>query len=183
MALADLIRDLSASLKPPEEKERTHACHYVVEGQAPERCVLEYGRPGECVFATRLVAQGKDQTTCEYWRPLRKEPAPPPRPVERHQPARAESGHRESGHRESGHRESDHRESGHRESGHRESGHRESQQFSKLASSPKQSPAAPSSAPTGNQTISERLQDRESLIQAMIMREILDKPRALRRRR
>lgn len=176
MSLADLIRDLSESLKPPEDKPRTHGCYYVVEGQEPERCVLEYGRPQDCVFATRLVAEGKDQTTCQYWKPLRAQ-APAVRPSESRSSESRSTGFLPSEWHKSQRQESDSRESGHHMSAHRKS----------------ESPAKPPvtlkepepvvKAPVSAEAIREHLQDREALIRAVITREILDKPKALRRGR
>ena len=144
MSLSDLLRDLAESLKPPEEKPRTHGCYYVVEGQPPERCVLEYGRPQDCVFATQLVAQGKDQTTCQYWRPLQQQPA-------RSQFSRSESESRKS-------------------------------QPPVVKEPPKPETVEQASGADAVQAIIARIQERDALIQAVITREILDKPLALRRR-
>lgn len=179
MSLADLIRDLSESLKPPEDKPRTHGCYYVVEGQEPERCVLEYGRPQDCVFATRLVAEGKDQTTCQYWKPLRAQQTATRSTESRPSESRPSGFLPSEWHKPT--KESGHRTSDRRESDHRESDYHQPERHSKP-------PAAvelkePEAAPVSADAIRELLQDRNALIQAVITREILDKPKALRRGR
>lgn len=152
MSLSDLLRDLAESLKPPEEKPRTHGCYYVVEGQPPERCVLEYGRPQDCVFATQLVGQGKDQTACQYWRPLR-----PQRSVQSVKPQHSAGEQRKLDRREA-----------------------EAKQQAASAAARSSVCALDLTSP---EAIIARIQERDALIQAVITREILDKPLALRRRR
>ena len=153
MSLADLLRDLAESLKPPEEKPRTHGCYYVVEGQPPERCVLEYGRPQDCVFAAQLVGQGKDQTSCQYWRPLQ---APPQRSVKQPKPSHSEDEQRKLERRAA-----------------------EEVKEAERAAKARQA----SEAVISGQTILAVIQDRNALVQALITKELLDKPLALRRQR
>ena len=48
-----------------------HGCHVdLEEGMEPDGCVLDEGRPGNCIYARRLHREGKDKTACEYWQPI-----------------------------------------------------------------------------------------------------------------
>ena len=48
-----------------------HGCHVDLDpGMKPDGCVLDENRPEKCVYARRLVREGKDKTACEYWQPI-----------------------------------------------------------------------------------------------------------------
>ena len=48
-----------------------HGCHVDVDhGMKPDGCVLDDGRPENCIYAKRLLREGKDKTACEYWQPI-----------------------------------------------------------------------------------------------------------------
>ena len=44
-----------------------HGCHCDLEpGQNPDGCVLDEGRPQDCVYASKKVLKQE----CEYWKPI-----------------------------------------------------------------------------------------------------------------
>ena len=48
-----------------------HGCHVDLEdGTEPEGCVLDEGKPMNCIYAMRLHREGKDKTACKYWQPI-----------------------------------------------------------------------------------------------------------------
>ena len=48
-----------------------HGCHVDLDhGMKPDGCVLDDGRPENCIYAKRLLREGKDKTACEYWQPI-----------------------------------------------------------------------------------------------------------------
>ena len=48
-----------------------HGCHVDLDhGRKPDGCVLDDGRPENCIYAKRLLREGKDKTACEYWQPI-----------------------------------------------------------------------------------------------------------------
>ena len=48
-----------------------HGCHVDLDpGMKPDGCVLDGGRPETCIYAKRLLREGKDKTACEYWQPI-----------------------------------------------------------------------------------------------------------------
>ena len=61
------ITALRAALAQPVP----HGCHVDVDhGMKPDACVLDDGRPENCIYAKRLLREGKDKTACEYWQPI-----------------------------------------------------------------------------------------------------------------
>ena len=68
-AFDDEIAALRAALAAPVP----HGCHVdldLEEGMEPDGCVLDEGRPDNCIYARRLHREGKDKTACEYWKPI-----------------------------------------------------------------------------------------------------------------
>lgn len=62
-----LIKALRAALAQPVP----HGCHVDLDyGMKPDGCVLDDGRPESCIYAKRLLREGKDKTACEYWQPI-----------------------------------------------------------------------------------------------------------------
>lgn len=60
-----------AALRAALEQLVPHGCHCdLEEGMVPDGCVLDEGRPDNCVYAPRLLREGKDKTACEYWKPI-----------------------------------------------------------------------------------------------------------------
>ena len=58
---------LEAALATPAP----HGCHVDLEdGVEPDGCVLDEGKPMNCIYAMRLHREGKDKTACEYWKPI-----------------------------------------------------------------------------------------------------------------
>lgn len=48
-----------------------HGCHVdLAHGRKPDGCVLDDGRPENCIYAKRLLREGKDKTACCYWKPI-----------------------------------------------------------------------------------------------------------------
>lgn len=46
-------------------------CHCELDpSMKPDSCVIDEGRPGDCVNATLLVGQGKGRNDCSEWRPV-----------------------------------------------------------------------------------------------------------------
>ena len=46
----------------------TFGCHADLdEGQEPDGCVIDEGKPQNCTYAHRY----KDKTECAYWRPIK----------------------------------------------------------------------------------------------------------------
>jgi hypothetical protein len=61
------IEALRAALAQPVP----HGCHVdLEEGMDPDGCVLDEGRPSNCIYARCLVREGKGKTDCEYWQPI-----------------------------------------------------------------------------------------------------------------
>jgi hypothetical protein len=61
------ITALKAALAQPVP----HGCHVdLEEGMDPDGCVLDEGRPSNCIYARCLVREGKGKTDCEYWQPI-----------------------------------------------------------------------------------------------------------------
>ena len=61
------FEDLRAALAQPVP----HGCHVDLDhGMKPDGCVLDDGRPENCIYAKRLLREGKDKTACEYWQPI-----------------------------------------------------------------------------------------------------------------
>ena len=59
--------DLRAALTAPVP----HGCHVDLDhDMKPDGCVLDDGRPENCIYAKRLLREGKDKTACEYWQPI-----------------------------------------------------------------------------------------------------------------
>ena len=49
----------------------SHGCHVdLEEGQKPDACVLDEGRPQDCMYAGQLMRNGKTKLHCEYWKPI-----------------------------------------------------------------------------------------------------------------
>lgn len=52
-----------------QELKEKWGCHCdLEEGQEPDGCVIDEGRPSECFFAQRLLNAGKGRDDCEEWR-------------------------------------------------------------------------------------------------------------------
>jgi len=48
--------------------EPTYGCHVdLMDDEQPDGCVLDYGKPNDCVYAKRIT----DKTQCEYWKPIK----------------------------------------------------------------------------------------------------------------
>ena len=63
----DTMNNLRAALAQPVP----HGCHVDLHpGMKPDGCVLDDGRPENCIYAKRLLREGKDKTACEYWKPI-----------------------------------------------------------------------------------------------------------------
>lgn len=63
----DAITALRAALAQPAP----HGCHVdLEEGMEPDGCVLDEGSPHKCIYANRLLREGKSKTACEYWKPI-----------------------------------------------------------------------------------------------------------------
>ena len=63
LAVGDLRAALAQSVP--------HGCHVDLDhGMKPDGCVLDDGRPENCIYAKRLLREGKDKTACEYWQPI-----------------------------------------------------------------------------------------------------------------
>ena len=46
-----------------------YGCHCDLEpGANPDGCVLDYGRPQDCIHAPALVSAGKGREACREWR-------------------------------------------------------------------------------------------------------------------
>ena len=66
-ALHESCDTLRAALAQPVP----HGCHVDLDnGMKPDGCVLDDGRPENCIYAKRLLREGKDKTACEYWQPI-----------------------------------------------------------------------------------------------------------------
>lgn len=63
-------QDLPAPVREAFDKLGSSAnwgCHCdLEEGQDPDGCVLDYGRPQDCVYAGSISTKQQ----CEYWRPV-----------------------------------------------------------------------------------------------------------------
>ena len=48
-----------------------HGCHVDLDDDMePDGCVLDEGSPHTCVYADRLLREGKNKTACNYWKPI-----------------------------------------------------------------------------------------------------------------
>lgn len=48
-----------------------YGCHCDLEEyMEPDGCVLDEGRPQDCVHARILVSEGKTKQQCAYWKPI-----------------------------------------------------------------------------------------------------------------
>jgi hypothetical protein len=51
-----------------------YGCHCDIEtmpeGFEPDECVLDRGKVDDCVYAVKLLKEGKGKTDCEYWKPI-----------------------------------------------------------------------------------------------------------------
>lgn len=57
---------MTDTLKPTLATEK-YGCHCdLEEGMEPDGCVLDYGKPDECVYARLRGSKDK----CEYWKPI-----------------------------------------------------------------------------------------------------------------
>lgn len=62
-AYAAGLEDAKTQPKTPEK----YGCHCdLEEGMEPDGCVLDYGKPEDCVYAR--LRDSKDK--CEYWKPI-----------------------------------------------------------------------------------------------------------------
>ena len=60
-----------AALRAALAQPVPHGCHvYPHLGMKPDGCVLDDGRPENCIYAKRLLREGKDKTACVYWQPI-----------------------------------------------------------------------------------------------------------------
>ena len=60
-----------AALRAALAQPVPHGCHVDLHpGMKPDGCVLDGGRPENCIYAKRLLREGKDKTACEYWQPI-----------------------------------------------------------------------------------------------------------------
>ncbi len=49
-----------------------YGCHCDLEPHMkPDGCVIDEGRNSDCVYAKKLVREGKGRDDCEYWQPIR----------------------------------------------------------------------------------------------------------------
>ena len=67
-----MLRAYAARLREDDQRSTVHyGCHCdLEEGMEPDGCVIDAGRPDECVRATILLRENKSKTDCEYWRPV-----------------------------------------------------------------------------------------------------------------
>lgn len=57
---------LEDAAKPTQATEK-YGCHCdLEEGMEPDGCVLDYGKPEDCVYARLRGSKDK----CEYWKPI-----------------------------------------------------------------------------------------------------------------
>lgn len=53
------------------DKPLIYGCHYDLEpDMKPDGCVLDYGKPKDCVYAKILVKNGRSKEDCWYWKPI-----------------------------------------------------------------------------------------------------------------
>jgi len=75
-----IARDALATL-PTETVAVKYGCHCDIEnmpdGFEPDGCVIDDNMPEICVYAHKLLAEGKGKIDCEYWRPIGKQHAEP----------------------------------------------------------------------------------------------------------
>lgn len=66
-----VIHKAHAALHAALAQPAPHGCHVDLDyGMKPDGCVLDDGRPESCIYAKRLLREGKDKTACEYWQPI-----------------------------------------------------------------------------------------------------------------
>ena len=63
---AQLLRNAGWSVTPPADVKHGCFCDlFAMEpGTEPDECVMDYGRPQDCTFAT----PGGDKWKCQYWK-------------------------------------------------------------------------------------------------------------------
>ena len=65
------IEGVTGNLRAALAQPVPHGCHvYPHLGMKPDGCVLDDGRPENCIYAKRLLREGKDKTACVYWQPI-----------------------------------------------------------------------------------------------------------------
>jgi len=65
--MIDSIRDFIKKV----EDNRPYGCHCdLCDGDEPDECVIDTGRPDDCVEAMWLVREGKTKLNCKYWKPI-----------------------------------------------------------------------------------------------------------------
>jgi len=73
LALQQQYADLSDyldSITVPD-KPLIYGCHCDLEPEMkPDGCVLDYGKPEDCVYAKILVKNGQPKEDCGYWKPI-----------------------------------------------------------------------------------------------------------------
>lgn len=64
-----VLKPIDAVLKGEEKSPKKYGCHCDLDsGQEPDGCVLDDDRPQDCDNALRLQREGKDKTSCKYWK-------------------------------------------------------------------------------------------------------------------
>lgn len=67
-ATGEFCDELAKFLEPTPLE---HGCHCELDpGMKPDGCVLDEGRPEQCLHAKGLVETGKGRDDCSFWRPI-----------------------------------------------------------------------------------------------------------------
>ena len=65
------ITEAMNALRAALEEPVPHGCHCdLEEHMSPDGCVLDENMPDNCIYARRLLREGKGKTDCEYWKPI-----------------------------------------------------------------------------------------------------------------
>ena len=66
--ISELLRKALDMAK--EQKSCPFGCHCDLEpGMEPDGCVLDENAPHHCIYAQKLLDNGKTKWDCEYWKP------------------------------------------------------------------------------------------------------------------
>lgn len=62
---------MTESTRPDAPQWRIYGCHVDLDPHMkPDGCVLDEGRPQDCVYAKKIIREGKGRDDCEYWKPI-----------------------------------------------------------------------------------------------------------------